>query len=74
MSKTDVHFWLCQPYNDRLLNIDVVHSINDLIINTLESKGFYVKNYIGNETENKNIFLMNLIKFLYLNRYEKKLR
>lgn len=71
MSKADVHFWLCQPYNDRLLNIDIVHNINDLILSTIENKGLVIKNYIGNHTENRNIFLMNLIKFIYLNRYTK---
>ena len=70
MSKRDVHYWLCEPYNEKLLNIDKVYDIQDLIINTLESKGLFIKNYSGDYKENKNIFLIHLIEFLYLNKYE----
>jgi hypothetical protein len=69
MSKSDVHYWLCEPYNEKLLNIDKVYDIQDLIINTLESKGLFIKKYSGNYKENKNIFLIHLIEFLYLNKY-----
>ena len=70
MSKRDVHYWLCEPYNEKLLNIDKVYDIQDLIINTLESKGLFIKNYSKDYKENKNIFLIHLIEFLYLNKYE----
>lgn len=68
MSKRDVQYWLCQPYNENLLNIDVVFDMRDDIMKTFDNLGLKIQNYTGDSKENENIFLMNLIKFIYLNR------
>lgn len=68
MSKRDVQYWLCQPYNEDLLNIDVVFDMRDDIMKTFDNLGLKIQNYTGDSKENDNIFLMNLIKFIYLNR------
>lgn len=68
MSKRDVHNWLCKSYNENLTYMDVVFDIRDDILVTLDNLGLEIKNYSGNKQENENIFLMHLIKFLYLNR------
>ena len=68
MSKRDVHYWLCQSFNENLLNMDVVFDIRDDIFKTLDNLGLEIKNYSGDKKENENIFLMHLIKFIYLNR------
>jgi hypothetical protein len=68
MSKRDVHYWLCQPFNENLINMDVVFDIKDDILNTVKKLGLEIKNYSGKSEENENIFLIHLIKFIYLNR------
>ena len=68
MSKRDVQYWLCKPYNENLLNIDVVFDMRDDIMKTFDNLGLKIQNYTGDSKENDNIFLMNLIKFIYLNR------
>jgi hypothetical protein len=68
MSKRDVHYWLCKPYNDNLINMDIVFDIKDDIIKTLNNLDIEIKKYSGDSKENENIFLIHLIKFIYLNR------
>ena len=68
MSKRDVHQWLCTPYNENSVIMDLVFDVRDLIKITLNNLGLEIKNYTGDPKENENIFLMNLIEYIYINR------
>ena len=68
MSKRDVHFWLSEQISINNIKLDLVYNIHDLVKSTIQNEGLEIKSYIGNSKEDENIFLMHLIKFLYLNR------
>ena len=55
MSKRDVHQWLCTPYNENSVIMDLVFDVRDLIKITLNNLGLEIKNYTGDPKENENI-------------------
>ena len=68
MSKYDVHNWLSEQVSENNIKLDLIYDIRDRIKSELQKSNLEIKRYSGNKEDDENIFLMHLIKFLYLNR------
>ena len=67
MSKYDVHNWLSEQVSENNIKLDLIYDIRDRIKSELQKSNLEIKRYSGNKEDDENIFLMHLIKFLYLN-------